>query len=447
MEKHFSGSEILSKWTMLRVQGLWTLRCCDVFLTVHVRVNSVIAYESSVGSGFGCTAKRHDMKMIKKMGVVTGVGGHINIGRNALDPIEKGKCCDRSNAGIGVRSSKRRQTQIGADGIRRVNGLVLLHAERLAAIRFADMFCEPLRAAKDMLVARSVDVRQKVARRAGLNLRIGKLQRLRVPRRFDVPRMLASAELYEGRAEDLASVGAVPYIAVGPVAMHAAGEFGRGKKICSPDKDRAATVHPLAAKKLKSCSSVAILSRLLSHANPNTAFGAIHGAFHTQDLESTGINQEALRGISRCCNAKRKEHLTNVVREVRVSRLVKYMFQRQPSVRRESRDAGESFMCFGPESSRNARDGFAETWRRGTDVYRGLRSLRQRVKARVLDIAQEIGHGQCGFAKRAVVVEHPSGKHCLGGFFEPLVDQNSNFPAEICRVVQAGKLETLQRSS
>src|SRR6266404_5524727 len=129
MEKHFSGSESLSKWTMLLVQGLWTLRCCDVFLTVHVRVNSVIACESSVGSGFGCTAKRHDMKMIKKMGVVTGVGGHINIGRNA---------------GIGVRSSKRRQTQIGADGIRRVDGLVLLQAARLAAIRFADMFCEPL---------------------------------------------------------------------------------------------------------------------------------------------------------------------------------------------------------------------------------------------------------------------------------------------------------------
>src|SRR5260221_11945701 len=140
MEKHFSGSEILSKWTMLRVQGLWTLRCCDVFLTVHVRVNSVIAHESSVGSGFGCTAKRHDMKMIKKMGVVTGGGGHINIGRNALEPTEKGKCCDRSNAGIGGRSRKRRQTQIGVNGIRRVNGRVLLHAERLAAIRFTGKF-------------------------------------------------------------------------------------------------------------------------------------------------------------------------------------------------------------------------------------------------------------------------------------------------------------------
>jgi hypothetical protein len=76
-----------------------------------------------------------------------------------------------------------------------------------------------------------------------------------------------------------------------------------------------------------------------------------------------------------------------------------------------------------------------------------LRSLRQRVKARILDIAQEIGHGQRGLAKRAVVVEHPSSQHCFGGFFEPLIDQNSNFSAEICRVVQSGKLETLQRSS
>jgi hypothetical protein len=123
------------------------------------------------------------------------------------------------------------------------------------------------------------------------------------------------------------------------------------------------------------------------------------------------------------------------------------MFQRQPSARRESKDAGESFMSFGPESSRDARDGFAETWRRGTDVYRGLRRLRQRVKARVLDIAQEVGHGQRGFAKRAVVVEHPSSQHCFGGFFEPLINQNGNFSAEICRVVQSGKLETLQRSS
>src|SRR5260221_2897632 len=145
MEKHFSGSEILSKWTMLRVQGLWTLRCCDVFLTVHVRVNSVIACESSVGSGFGCTAKRHDMKMIKKMGVVTGVGGHINIGRNALDPIEKSKCCDRSNAGTGVHSSKRRQKQIGAEGIRRVDGLVLPQAERRAATRIRGNILHPAR--------------------------------------------------------------------------------------------------------------------------------------------------------------------------------------------------------------------------------------------------------------------------------------------------------------
>jgi len=46
-------------------------------------------------------------------------------------------------------------------------------------------------------------------------------------------------------------------------------------------------------------------------------------------------------------------------------------------------------------------------------------------------LRQEIGHGTSGLAKLAVVVEHPSSQHCLGGFFEPLVDQNSNFSAEI----------------
>jgi hypothetical protein len=448
MEKHFSGSEILSKWTMLRVQGLWTLRCCDVFLTVHVRVNSVIAYESSVGSGFGCTAKRHDMKMIKKMGVVTGVGGHINIGRNALDPIEKGKCCDRSNAGIGVRSSKRRQTQIGACAIQSADGLSLFRAERYAATRFADMFCEPLRAAKDMPVARSVGVRQEVAQRAGLNLCVGKIQRLRVRRRFAFAHTLPSAELCEGRTQNFAPLGDAPHFAIGPLAIHATREFGLGRKICPPNKNPAATFHAPAVEQLKNSPSAdAILSRLRSPANPNTAFSAIHGTFHTQNLESTGINHEALCGISRCCNAKRKEHLTNVVRQVRVSRVVKYMFQRQRSVRHESKDGRESFMCFGPESSRDARDGFAETWRRGTDVYRGLRRLRQRVKARVLDIAQEVGHGQRGFAKRAVVVEHPSGQHCFGGFFEPLVDQNSNFSPQIRRVIEAGQFKRLQGSS
>jgi hypothetical protein len=246
----------------------------------------------------------------------------------------------------------------------------------------------------------------------------------------------------------LASAGEAPHFSILPVAIHAGREFAPGKKICSPDDARSATVHGRHAEQLqRSYSAELILSWIRSFANQNTAFSAILGAFHTQDRDNTEINHQALSGIPRCFSEERREPPANVVREVKVSRLVKYMFQRQPSVRHESKDGRESFMCFGPESSRDARDGFAETRRRGTNIYRRLRSLRQRVKPRILDIAQEIRHGQGGFAKRAVMVEHPSGQHCFGGFFEPLIDQNRNFSPQIRGVIESGQFKRLQRSS
>jgi hypothetical protein len=437
----------MANWSAVALPGMAGLHtaCTDeraAFIgQIHAGEGRVSAIEQIKSRG--------GQQLIKKMGVVTDADDRINIDRNALGAIEKITHCDRTDAGMRLRSSKRRQTQIGARAIQRADGLVLRHAERLAATRFADMGCESLRkSSKDMRVGRSVDVCREVARRAGLNLCVGKIQRLRVRRRFAFAHTLPSAELCEGRTQNFAQVGDAPHFAIGPLALHATREFGLGRKICPPTTNPAATFHAPAVEQLKNSPSAdAILSRLRSPTNPNTAFSAIHGTFHTQNLESTGINHEALCGISRRCNAKRKEHLTNVVRQVRVSRVVKYMFQRQPSVWHESKDGRESFMCFGPESSRDARDGFAETWRRGTDIYRGLRRLRQRVKARVLDIAQEVGHGQCGFAKGAVVVEHPSGQHCFGGFFEPLVDQNSNFSPQIRRVIEAGQFKRLQGSS
>ncbi len=440
-------SELNSRigWTADRMANRSAVALPGLVGLHNVRTDERAVFFGQIHAGEGRVSAIEQIKnrlgqhLIKKMGVVTGVGGRINIGRRPLEPTEKGKCCDRSNSGIGLRSSDH-QIRTGDDAIQPVDGLVLLHGERLAATRFADLGCESLRkCSKDMPVARFVRVRQEVARRVGLNLRIGKLQRLRTRRRFDVPRVLASAELCEGRTENFAPLGDAPHFAIGPVAIQAAREFGLGRKICPPNKNPAATFHALAAKQLKSCSSVVITLRLRSRANPNTAFSAIHGAFHMHRNQPGSI----VRNFT-VLKRKTKGTLTNVVREVRVSRLVKSMFQRQPSIRRESKDGGESFMCFGPESSCDARDGFAETWRRGTDVYRGLRRLRQRVKARVLDIAQEVGHGQRGFAKRAVVVEHPSSQHCFGGFFEPLVDQNSNFSPQIRGVIESGQFKRLQ---
>ena len=252
---------------------------------------------------------------IKNMDAISGAGGRIDIGRNALGTAEKSTYSDRTDAVIRPRSSIDRPLQLGVAAIRRADGPVLLHADRSAAIRIAALDCEGLRnSAKDVQAAGFVGVRQKGAR----------------------------------------------------------------------------------------------------------------------------------QGIS----GKRGENeLWNLPREGRVSRLVKYLFHHQTSVRHEREDSGELLVCFGPQSPRDARAGFAEAWWRGTNVYGWLRSLRQRVEARVLDIAQELSHGQGGFAKRAVMVEHPSGQHCFGGFFQPLIDQNGDFSAEICGVVQPGQFKALQRSA
>lgn len=107
--------------------------------------------------------------------------------------------------------------------------------------------------------------------------------------------------------------------------------------------------------------------------------------------------------------------------------------------------AGELFMRFSAESSGDARVGFAEARRRRTNIHRRLRSLRERVKSGILNIAQQIRNGQLGFPEGALMVEHPSGDHCFSGLLEPLVDQSSDLPAEIGRMVESRQFKTLQR--
>jgi hypothetical protein len=46
-----------------------------------------------------------------------------------------------------------------------------------------------------------------------------------------------------------------------------------------------------------------------------------------------------------------------------------------------------------------------------------------------------------------MVIEHPSSEHGRRRFLDPLIDQCSNFPSEICGVIQARQLKTLQRGA
>ena len=44
-----------------------------------------------------------------------------------------------------------------------------------------------------------------------------------------------------------------------------------------------------------------------------------------------------------------------------------------------------------------------------------------------------------------MVIEHPAREHGRRRLLDPLINQYGNFPPEICGVIQAGQLKTLQR--
>ena len=78
---------------------------------------------------------------------------------------------------------------------------------------------------------------------------------------------------------------------------------------------------------------------------------------------------------------------------------------------------------------------------------RWFRDFCERVNARVLKGAQKIRDRQGRFAKRAVMFEHPARQHRFRCFLEPLIDQYSDFTAQVRGMVEAGELETLQGRS
>src|SRR5882762_7873777 len=122
----------------------------------------------------------------------------------------------------------------------------------------------------------------------------------------------------------------------------------------------------------------------------------------------------------------------------------KYLLHSRVLFRRASRNNAELFGWFGGKSARNARPGLTEMRWCGMYLDEWFRNLRQRITARLLKRAQKIRDGQGRFAKRAVMFEHIASQHGFRCVLEPLIDQYSDFTAQICGVVQTAELEALQ---
>ena len=58
---------------------------------------------------------------------------------------------------------------------------------------------------------------------------------------------------------------------------------------------------------------------------------------------------------------------------------------------------------------------------------------------------KQIGRGNARFVKGVAVIQHPASQQGFGRLLDPLIDQGADFAAQICRMVQARQLETLQR--
>jgi hypothetical protein len=70
--------------------------------------------------------------------------------------------------------------------------------------------------------------------------------------------------------------------------------------------------------------------------------------------------------------------------------------------------------------------------------------FRQKGGGRVSQSPDEVGWRNRRGLQRLVVIEHPAGQHRFGGLRYPLVDQSGDFPTQICRMIEARELKTLQ---
>jgi hypothetical protein len=67
----------------------------------------------------------------------------------------------------------------------------------------------------------------------------------------------------------------------------------------------------------------------------------------------------------------------------------------------------------------------------------------QKILDGFMKCADNVRSGQRGAMKRGVMVEHAACQHGFGGLFNPLVNQGTDFSAEIGCDIQVGQLEAL----
>jgi hypothetical protein len=92
-----------------------------------------------------------------------------------------------------------------------------------------------------------------------------------------------------------------------------------------------------------------------------------------------------------------------------------------------------------------ARNG--EAWRGRNDIGDGRLGFGEQSGNWVHQRADHISRRHRGGLQGFMVVEHPSGEHCLRRFLNPLINQSGDFSPQIRSVVEARQLKTLQGSA
>ena len=89
----------------------------------------------------------------------------------------------------------------------------------------------------------------------------------------------------------------------------------------------------------------------------------------------------------------------------------------------------------------------SEARRRRNNVGDRRLRLREERLGRINEGAHQFGGRDGSRLEGAVVIEHPTRKQRLGGFLDPLVDQNGDFFSQIRSVREPSQFVTLQRGT
>jgi hypothetical protein len=108
-----------------------------------------------------------------------------------------------------------------------------------------------------------------------------------------------------------------------------------------------------------------------------------------------------------------------------------------------TRDTGPVSLELASNGSACGLTGSAEARNGGNDFRsNGLRVV-QRIGRVVENSLKHVRSGRRRFAGRSALIQHPACEHGLGGFLDPLVDENTDFTTEIGSVIDPCKFKTL----